>query len=342
MSSKKNFDHLKGSSDLINFLMKSIKPIHSSLPGFQEIKAANEIINSSVFDYNKLSYFYSTQNQRYIRQVAPQKLESAFIITGPGDSVLELANLGAKRIVTADTNPFQTLIFKLRRAAVLTLSAKDFKKFMIDRDCPQFLSREVFETVKAGFGNDEAARNFWEYTFINDPDDLLRHFFRPVAADTATIEYGIPYLKNKPDFYALKDKLERVNIMTVTADAIDYLTDTTESFDYIDISNILLFIYQMRCQNNQEAYCTLLQSLRKIYEERLQNGGSFVLDYLFAISAQDVLAANPDATISKEGLEIYRATLTILQDLFSIEYLPVEKIQHLSLTASDTVVYTKK
>ena len=60
----------------------------------------------------------------------------------------------------------------------------------------------------------------------------------------------LPFLRNKPGYYDLRTKLEKADIQIHIQDALEYLKQNpTQQFDYIDITNILLFIYQLQCED---------------------------------------------------------------------------------------------
>ena len=71
-----------------------------------------------------------------------------------------------EKIVALDTNNLQECIFRLRKAAIMTLSNEEFEAFLLDIHNKRFLSQEVYQTVKEGFlKSEEAYKNFWEIFF---------------------------------------------------------------------------------------------------------------------------------------------------------------------------------
>jgi len=74
--------------------------------------------------------------------------------------------------------------------------------------------------------------------------DLKQYFFKGIGGDSYKTTQSLSYLKSKSKYYELRDKLEKAHIRILTDSAIDYLKDTPEAkYDYIDITNILLFIF---------------------------------------------------------------------------------------------------
>lgn len=158
-------------------IMKSAKIVSRDMVGIKDIQNAFKLINSPIPDYDKLTYFFPTENLRYIKEVEANEKNSAFTITGSGKSILELTRQGYKKVVTVDTNPFTKHLLKLNIAAVRCLSSKEYDKFLLDYEHHYFLSKDIFSSITDGFNGDEASINFWDCVLINDKEDLLNYFF---------------------------------------------------------------------------------------------------------------------------------------------------------------------
>jgi len=94
--------------------------------------------------------------------------------------------------------------------------------------------------------------------------------------------------------YLLEKGIQKVK--ELQDEAIKYLvTHSSERFDYIDITNILLFYYQMQSLNNKDIFLEQLTHLRQIYDSNLNQNGIFTFDYQF-----DVNVSNYANTIQQE------------------------------------------
>lgn len=322
-----------------DIIMKNAKIVRKDMVGIKDIQNAFKLINSPFPDYDKLTYFFPTENLKYIKEVEPNEKDSAFTITGSGKSILELTRQGYKKIVSVDINPFTKHILKLNIAAVKCLSSKEYNKFLLDYEHHYFLSKDIFSSIIDGFNGDEASINFWDCVLINDKEDLLNYFFKPINSGYSYIKYGLPFVK---DYYTLKDNMDKVQIEIHTEDALTYLKRHPEQkFNYLDITNILLYIYQIECENDPKKFMEVLESIKEIYDANLLDEGTFVFHYFFGASINSILdKVNPD--LFSAAIDSYRQTFLYLKENYDLESMSVEKIVNLEAICNDTLLYTKK
>lgn len=330
---------LTNQEKVLKDIIAKSKFISNDAIGADDIKKAFKIINSPIPNYNELTYFFPTENLRYIKEVVPNEKDSAFTITGSSKSVFELINQGYKKIVTVDTNPFTKHLLMLNIAAFRCLSSKEYDKFLLNYEHDYFLSKDIFLSIKDGFNGDEESINFWDCILLNDKDDLLDYFFKPINSDYQHIKYGLPFLKK---YYDIKDNIDKVQIEAYTEDALDYLINhPKQKFNYIDITNILLFVYQIKCKKDLNKFTKVLESLKEIYDMNLLAGGIFVFDYLFGTDIKAVLE-NKDLNILEEAKIAYTQTYLYLKEHFDLQKMSVEKIVNLDQKYNDTLFFTKK
>ena len=130
---------------------------------------------------------------------------------------------------------------------------------------------------------------------------------------------------------------------------MEYLTETTELFDFIDITNILMFVYQVQCKDDQGKFCELVKELRIIYDKNVKSGGTMVLDYMFSITPKELDASESKVTnndifaLKTESMykNIYRA---LKEEFDNLETLQISSsCTAVPLTGStDTVLYVRK
>lgn len=320
-------------------MMAKTKLISKDTIGIDDIKKAIKIINSRIPDYNQLTYFFPTENLRYIKLLAPNEKNSAFTITGSSKSILELINQGYKKIITVDTNPFTKHLLMLNIAAFRCLSSKEYDKFLLNYEHDYFLSKDLFSNIKDGFNGDQASINFWDCVLMNDKNDLLNYFFKPINSDYQHIRYGLPFIKN---YYDIKNNIDKVQIEAYTEDALDYLINHPEQkFNYIDITNILIFIYQVKCEKNLNRFIKVLESLKEIYDINLLEGGIFVFDYLFGVDINAVLE-NKVSKLEEARIIAYTQTFLFLKEHYDLQKMSIDKIINLEEKNNDTLLFTKK
>ena len=311
-------------------------------------KAQAIIVNDGIdpFVYNEKPYHVSTQNQRYLQAVLPDNLQNACIILGAGDTLFELLRRGILDITAIEINELQALVYKLRRACILTLSPREFDKFIVDPSGRHFLDKELFKTILTGFGNDKEAINFWKILLtINPSIDIKEHFFKPTDSyNISGVRYSLQYLKNKSYYYELRNYLMQAKIKIIIDDAFNYFAKNKDiHFDYIDFNNILLFVYQADCRWNIELFKAKIKALQEIYNNNLNEGGTLTLDYQFGMVKSHVenilrqsIPANSPADI------IYSQLYELLNNAFMLESYQVERIIKSGDNPMDTVYFSRK
>ena len=334
--------------NLLKQMMGQSRLLTRSTPGFKQIEKAQNIITKDGMDtdvYYDKPYLLTTRNQRYLDTTLPNGADSAFTILSAGDTIFELVSRGVNHIVTVDVNDLQPLVFKLRKAAIMTLKPSQFEQFLIDSKGYRFMAQDVYKDVREAFDkSDESTINFWDNIIdINPQDDLRQYLFKGIGGDISKTRMCLPFLRNKPGYYDLRTKLEKADIQIHIQDALEYLKQNpTQQFDYIDITNILLFIYQLQCEDKPEKYNEALKQLRTIYDTNLNNGGVFVIDYLFAVGLQDLEQISEENPDKRKVQEIYKITLEKLRELFELESLTASKLIEGFGSSQDTIIYTKK
>jgi hypothetical protein len=334
--------------NLLKQMMGQSRLLTRSTPGFKQIEKAQNIITKDGMDtdvYYDKPYLLTTRNQRYLDTTLPNGADSAFTILSAGDTIFELVSRGVNHIVTVDVNDLQPLVFKLRKAAIMTLKPSQFEQFLIDSKGYRFMARDVYKDVREAFDkSDEPTINFWDNIIdINPQDDLRQYLFKGIGGDISKTRMCLPFLRNKPGYYDLRTKLEKADIQIHIQDALEYLKQNpTQQFDYIDITNILLFIYQLQCEDKPEKYNEVLKTLRTIYDTNLNNGGVFVIDYLFGVGLSDLENITMEEPEKRKVQEIYKITLEKLRELFELESCTVSKLIDGFGPKQDTIIYTKK
>lgn len=338
-------------SEVISDVFSSFK---KSVPGYDLFIKMQDIINldgKNPFVYNDKPYLTTTQNQRYLSTALPENVTDAFIILGAGDTLFELVSREIPNITALEISPVQELVYQLRLASIKTLSAKDFEAFLLDSNHRNFLSSDIFDTISEALKTNEVAYHVWQTLFANNSSENLKnHLFKLVSSaggDIGKLRYSLPYIKRKTSYYALRELLERVKIKIVVQDAFDYLLmHPEEKFDYIDISNILLFVYQTLSKNNRDDFLMKLSNLLSIYNNNLRENGTFVFDYLFGVDLSDL----DSVSIKKENIkrllanpiEIYTTTYHYLRQHFNLESWREEAIVKGICKPYDTILLTRK
>lgn len=325
----------------MNDITKGVIILKKDNPVKKYLKIAQDII---VFNsYDNKPYLNTNENLKYIDELVTTDMKRAFTIMSSGDSVIKLIDKGITDVVTADNNIIQLPVFSLKRAAIKGLNANDYESFFIDETGINFFSSKVFESIKDKFLLEETIeRDFWQY-FLNEMDKNEFKYFRKGGIESLPVDVArdiFPFLKKKRQYIELQDKLNNAKITPLIDDAIEALIKEKENFDYIDITNILLFMNQIKGKDFKE----YIKILKKIYEDKLNDNGVFVLDYMFGTTVNKIYNKKEEDNLKKKQIEIYKETYEVLNDLFDISTLNMTRIPCATPLdgMSDTVVYTKK
>ena len=199
---------------------------------------------------------------------------------------------------------------------------------------------------------DEEKMEFWDiFLSLNRKEKICKYFIKGGLehVDLYTIRYALPYLKRKGLYNLARKNLKESNLQIEVKDALDFLKETTKMFDFIDITNILMFVYQMQCNNDQKKFIEVVKLLKKIYENNLKLGGTMVLDYMFSIRPTKV--ESPISKVTESDIlamkveELYKNIYNALKEEFNdLETLQVTACGNPTPLKGevDTVVYVRK
>lgn len=347
--------------------------IPQNMLGFKEILKAESIIindNNPNSSYDK-SYIVTNENKRYLEQTVPDNAKNACVILSSGDSIFELLLKGLDDITAIDVNELQRMIYELKKASILSLSPNDFENFLVNAGSKKYLSKDIFKTVSEAI-TDESVYNYWNYLFLfNDSEKLNSFLLRKNdfgdTSDITKIRYSLSFLKRKFLYFELRKKLENAKVQIVIDDIISFLGNHQDlKFDYIDLSNTLLFIYQINCQNDINKFRNVLENVKKIFLTNLNSNGTFVLDYLYNPSSSKIKSVKEnfdEKKLRKFPKEIYELVQMIgnigisqldnmekfenlikyeLEKILEIEEINVSKIFNIDGKPNDTVLLARK
>lgn len=321
---------------------KKMAALNKNDPLLKYLSMVQEIVMFNRYDIKP--YLNTNQNQEYMRKLITQNVEDAFVILGSGDSIFQLLLNDVYNITAVDINELQKMIFSLKKVALKTLSLSDYEKFLIDRDGVYFLSKEIFKYAEEGFTENETfEHNFWKSLFYIIPNEELKNRLFKGGVEACTIEYArssLQFIKKNRLYFKVRENLEKANIVIKTGDFVEtLLNDNSDSqYDYIDLTNILLFVCQKLGKDKFKEY---ISKIEKIYNSKLRENGTIVLDYLFGIDLEDL---KDEKDMNNMFKKIYHQSTQCLQEKFNLESFKVDAIPGvINLHGkNDTLIYTKK
>lgn len=331
-------NELKGNDFLAENGVIALKDRHD--PVIPYLEAVQKIL---VFNnYDNKPYLNSNVSWPGFDQFDLSKVNKAFTILSSGETVIQLLKNDILDIKAVDNNPLQKPVFALRKAAFKTLSPNEFESFMLYPDGYQYLSKDIYNYIKDAFDEDEdTEKRFWEY-ILSSTDEVDRRVMFKGGIENIEIDKvraNLSYLKKKKDYYKIRENLEKANISIEINDALDSL-EKDEKYDYIDISNILIFYNQLlKSKDMRKIY----DRLRKIYENNLNDNEIFILDYLYSFDVSSIIEEQDDDT-KKLFIKMYMEVYKNLQELFELDTIHPNSIPGTTPLEGDkdTIVYTKK
>lgn len=330
-------------SSLKDFLQKEVRVLDKDAPGSDIALSIQSVINGNEDAvYLNKPYLATTENQRLIGKVLPPITKQVGSILGSVDNVFECVAEGVGKIHVWDINRLQVAVYHLKRASILALSPKEYDQFLVDYTSKRFLSNDVFQTVKPAI-SDECYQNAWDAIFgMNPQEDLKNYLFKGVGIDLTKLRYGMPYLKNKSRYYRVKEQLPKADITVSNGDIVSGILSSSETFDFIHLSNFLLFAYQLECDSSKELFRSKIKQLREIYDKHLNPGGAMLLDYWFGAKPETLNQYSLSAETEELTRKIYQCTYDLLNQEFDLETCQVERVITGLPDSQDTVIYTKK
>lgn len=323
----------------IDNVMKSCVSLDKNDPVIKYFENFQDIVIKN--DYNKRPYLNSTENMQYMRNLLDENVKNAFVVAGGSDPIFELLASDVLNIDAVDINEMEKPIFTLKKAAFRTLNNSDYENFFLDRENNRFFSPEIFEFVKDGFDFcDEIEKRFWDIFFrTTDREEIKEYFFKGglEACSIDIVRRSLLFTKKRYLYNKIKNNLENAHISFDTEDAIGFLLNKDKNYDYVDITNIFLFIKQIK---TEEEFKNCIKNLKSIYENKINSNGILVLDYMFGISPNDL---NTGILSNRYGM-LYQNIYEILNLYFDFEIMNVEAIPHATPLngKEDTILYIRR
>ena len=295
-----------------------------------------------------LTYFTTTQNLSYLNQYVKESMDSACVVLGSGDNVFQLLSMGITDITAVDNNELQSLVYALKKAAIKTIDLSCYEDFILDSSTDKYLSYDIYKEVRYGFEESEKTEQlFWDEVLKNHHKSELMYQFVKCGLESVSLDAvrkSMSYTKKKSHYRTVRDNLKKATLSIQTGDMIDFLEKTDKVFDLVDITNILIFVYQeLDC--NDSLFSERLKTIKKAYEGNLSKDGIFVLDYIFNTRKDEFENGtfNPATRIGEILGKIRNQVLKVFPNVFpdEIEAL-IERAYFVDKNnTTDTILYLK-
>ena len=231
---------------------------------------------------------------------------------------------------------------------------------MLRASSKNFLSRGIFERVAPYFGVGEIkAQQFWQnffekYTPIRDVHTYGLFFRGGIEfCGINNVRESLAFLKNPGAYQQLKQNLKSATVTFHHSDAIDFLTQGNADYDWIDLSNILVYYYQCASNFGPNVFSDSIKKLQEAWNRDAIKDGKrsvMVLDYMFGIRKRElekglIKTRGAKNAYEKMVLEIYDQIFAELTANFGkVDIIEVKEVADAMPTKGikDSVLYVAK
>ena len=200
----------------------------------------------------------------------------ALTITGSGDQIINMANIGAKEIDAFDINPLSKRGSALRIAAVRTLDQSVFHYFY------KTFASNIFAKVSENLSEEDYA--YWNAIYdIMDPKIIRTNLFPYLKLEKEDSKAINPYL-DEENYKQVQRLLSEVKINYIDCDIYDLPQHIKDKrYDAMNFSNIYEYLNfgKETSIENAKRYRDFI--MKEMYS-RLNEGGTIVASYMYAFS----------------------------------------------------------
>ena len=265
------------------------------------------------------------------------KEKKCVMIQGSSDHVFEMALKKPKQIIGVDTNPLTEYYCYLKLAAFAALATpEEFLKFFRWYDYPETyrknkeaFDKDIFKDISRHLMGD--GKLFWEDLFSTYDPILIRKMLFSNDEEENDILYGALNYLSKDNYEYLRKNWSIINFKFLNSDIRTINQELEDDIDFIDLSNLIIYEYDMFPDNRLSGYKKLIERLA----DKLKSGGQIMAGYLYDIENEE------------DGRQVYNSRLrdsVFTGPEYSYNY--ITKIQDLAGYKSENhdacLIYTKK
>lgn len=237
-------------------------------------------IGNSFETYSKVYSFTNENLAKLYPLIDFEKYNSALTVLSSGDHAFNLIYMGIDKVDTFDTNRLtEYYALGLKKTAIECLSYQEFMNMF--QGLSKVSSEYFLGKMKYVIENmDKKYREFFEefYEFITTLNyhNYLRKLFRN---DTKIDDKEINnlYLQSAGAYQLMQQRLEKSKITFKKCDAKN-LTHNFQTYDIIDMSNVLAAMRKISCYDEQTDQ-KISNIIKYLYNNNLNNNGTLLVEY---------------------------------------------------------------
>lgn len=223
-------------------MVKSVEMVKRDLEKARMVISENGPGGSGRFleKYGEYSQIFNFSNDPLNVIYEGKDLTGKRVLTvgGSGDHELSMVLCGATEIHNFDINRLTEYFIVLKCAAIKGLPfEKIYSAFNFSSKIDPKEMRSLYEKIEQHLPED--VRLFWDYFYLGENTRQFRYlFFRHPDLSRHRVMRRIPYMTSKK-YDELKERLPGVEMKFIASDLITLPEKLTESYDHINLSNIL-------------------------------------------------------------------------------------------------------
>jgi len=258
-----------------------------------------EIAHALIQDTNKYREYYSlfekmwpfaTINMKGYLEPFELENKKCMTIQGSSDHIFELFLKHPEKIIGIDSNPLTEYYYYLKQAAFAVLeNSEQYLKFFRWIDYPSFcknnmhvFDKDIFEEICKYLQGE--AKVFWEELFIcYDPKKIRKGLFNEIDETNNNALYKALNYLSEDNYQYIRKNREKINFQFLNTDIRNIDKELTETFDFITLSNIIIYAHYMYKENHIQEYKKLIELLSK----KLNKDGNIVAGYLYDVENEE-------------------------------------------------------
>lgn len=258
-----------------------------------------DLAHTLIQDKNKYREYYglfekmwpfATINMKEYLKLFDLKDKKCITIQGSSDHILELFIKNPKEIIGVDINPLTEYYYYLKQASFAVLeNSEDFLKFFRWHDYPQIcknnihaFDKDVFEEISKYLIGE--AKVFWEELFIcYDAKQIRKGLFNEIDETNNKALYQVLNYLSEENYQYIRKNREKINYRFINTDIRNLNNYLTEKYDFITLSNIIIYAHYMYKNNPLKEFKKLIEYLSK----QLNKDGNIIVGYLYDIENEE-------------------------------------------------------
>jgi len=235
------------------------------------------------YDYSKATgkfsslYPFTTENLNGYLKDVDLKDKSILTVGSSADQIINSIFYGAKAITCFDINPYVKYYFDLKKAAIQALDYDEFLNYFCYYDCTNKITNENAFNIKSyqklSQHLSETSKLFWDSLYLEFSGNEFRKQLFTDDEYSATVLKNINTYLNKQNYNLIKTTINNVQPKYIVGDISELATKAKNKYDFVFLSNILVYLVKLNGADYLNKFKNLLDSLN------LNDGGKIFISY---------------------------------------------------------------